>query len=50
MDKTGREEAIKLAGEEIWFANDKSKVKGLEEMVDPSKSLIAPLFNLVSRE
>jgi len=47
MNKTGRAEADKIAGEEIWFANDKAKIKDIPHIPDPSKKLVAPLFNLV---
>ncbi|KZT42003.1 hypothetical protein SISSUDRAFT_980784 [Sistotremastrum suecicum HHB10207 ss-3] len=43
----GREEANKIAGEQIWFANDKSKLKGIDGVIDPSLTPIAPFFNLV---
>ena len=48
MAKTGRTEANSLAGEEIVFKNEKSKVDEVEGMVAPSKKVIAPLFNIVS--
>ena len=49
IEKEGRKQADILAGEEIT-TNDKSKVKAAETdtLPDPSKKLIAPLFNLVS--
>ena len=50
MAKTGRTEADALAGEEIVFKNDKSKVDEVEGMVPPSKKVVAPLFNIVSVE
>ncbi|EJD05728.1 uncharacterized protein FOMMEDRAFT_139088 [Fomitiporia mediterranea MF3/22] len=48
IEKEGRKQADILAGEEIT-ANDKSKVKAAETdtLPEPSKKLIAPLFNLV---
>jgi hypothetical protein len=49
MAREGRKEADTLAGEEIIFHNDKSKVKEVEGMVAHDKKVIAPLFNLVSR-
>ncbi len=48
MAKTGRTEADALAGEEIVFKNEKSKVDEVEGMVPPSKKVVAPLFNIVS--
>ena len=48
MAKTGRKEADVLAGEEILFKNEKSKIDEAEGMVAPSKKVIAPLFNIVS--
>ena len=50
MAKAGRKEADSLAGEEIPFKNDKSKVDEVEGMVPPSKKVVAPLFNIVSVE
>ena len=47
MAKTGRTEADALAGEEIVFKNDKSKVDEVEGMVPPATKVIAPLFNIV---
>ncbi|TDL27254.1 hypothetical protein BD410DRAFT_410300 [Rickenella mellea] len=46
--KTGRKEADILAGEDI-LSNDKSKVQGkdVDFLPDPSKKIVAPLFNLV---
>ncbi|KAH8117226.1 hypothetical protein DFH11DRAFT_1573837 [Phellopilus nigrolimitatus] len=48
IGKEGRKEADILAGEEIT-SNDKSKIKAGEgqNLPDPGKKLIAPLFNLV---
>ncbi|KAI0721618.1 hypothetical protein C8T65DRAFT_201291 [Cerioporus squamosus] len=46
MAKTGRTEANTLAGEEIVFKNEKSKVDEVEGMVPPSKKVVAPLFNI----
>ncbi|ESK85966.1 nad dependent epimerase dehydratase family protein [Moniliophthora roreri MCA 2997] len=43
----GRKEADALAGEEIIFHNDKSKVKDVQGAPAPDKKVIAPLFNLV---
>ncbi|KAJ7074220.1 hypothetical protein C8F01DRAFT_1099684 [Mycena amicta] len=43
----GRKEADALAGEIIIFHNDKSKVADVKGMPDPTKKLVAPLFNLV---
>lgn len=48
MAPLGRKEADILAGEEIP-ANDKSKVKGVENLPSPDQKLVAPLFNLVSK-
>ena len=47
MAKTGRTEADALAGEEIVFKNDKSKVKEVEGMVPPDQKCVAPAFNIV---
>ncbi|KAJ7286050.1 hypothetical protein C8J57DRAFT_1286588 [Mycena rebaudengoi] len=46
-DIAGRKEANSLAGEEIIFHNDKSKVSAVEGMPSPTTKLVAPLFNLV---
>lgn len=43
----GREEANKVAGEDIYFANDKAKVQEVKGAPDPKAKLTAPLFNLV---
>jgi hypothetical protein len=46
--KLGRKEADVLAGEEIIFHNDKSKLKEVEGTVPADQKQVAPLFNLVS--
>ncbi|KAI0709040.1 hypothetical protein C8Q76DRAFT_799072 [Earliella scabrosa] len=46
MAKTGRKEADAIAGEEIVFKNEKSKVAEVEGMVPHSQKVIAPLFNV----
>jgi len=48
MSRVGREEALKLAREEIYWKNDKSKVTEVTGMPPPETKVIAPLFNLVS--
>jgi len=47
MAKLGRAEADRVAGEDIYFANDKDKVKDVKGAPAPSEKLVAPLFNLV---
>lgn len=47
MAITGRAEANKIAGENIYFANEKSKIASVQGVPDPKAELIAPLFNLV---
>jgi hypothetical protein len=47
MAEHGRAKADELAGEEIWWANDKSMLKDVPDMPDPAKKLTAPFFNLV---
>lgn len=47
MQKVGRAEADKLAGEEIHFALDKDLVKDLKGEPGPKEKVIAPFFNLV---
>ncbi|KAI0306760.1 NAD-P-binding protein [Multifurca ochricompacta] len=46
MSRVGRAEALSLAGEEIYWRNDKSKVTEVTGMPLPDKKIIAPLFNL----
>lgn len=46
MASLGRKEANALAGENI-FSNEKSKIKGVEDVPDHLTKLVAPLFNLV---
>ena len=48
MSRVGREEALKLAGEEIFWRNDRNKLTEATGMPPPEKKIIAPLFNLVS--
>jgi hypothetical protein len=48
MSRVGHEEALKLAGEEIVWRNDKNKLTEATGMPPPEKKIIAPLFNLVS--
>lgn len=48
MSRVGREEALKLAGEEVYWKNDKSKVTEVKGMPPPETKVFAPLFNLVS--
>ncbi|KAF8580694.1 hypothetical protein K439DRAFT_1648132 [Ramaria rubella] len=47
MAPLGRKEANKLAGEDIYFANDKAKLQEVKGAADPKAQLTAPLFNLV---
>ena len=48
VSRVGHDEAVKLAGEEILWKNDKSKVGEVKGMPPPDKKVIVPLFNLVS--
>ncbi len=48
MAKIGRTEANAIAGEEILFKNEKSKVKQVEGMIPADHKCIAPLFNIVN--
>jgi hypothetical protein len=48
MAPLGRKAADSLAGEEIVFHNNKSKVKDVQGMPPHDAKLIAPLFNLAS--
>jgi len=47
MSRVGRDGALKLAGEEIFWKNDKTKLSEVAGMQPPDKKIIAPLFNLV---
>jgi hypothetical protein len=47
MVPLGRKQADALAGEEIIFHNDKSKIKTIDGVPPHDKKLLAPLFNLV---
>lgn len=47
MAPLGRKTADSLAGEEIFFHNEKKKVKEVEGMPLHNQKLVAPLFNLV---
>jgi len=46
MSNLGRAEADRVAGEQLVFHNEKSKVKEVEGMVPHDKKCIAPLFNI----
>ncbi|PSR71146.1 hypothetical protein PHLCEN_2v12992 [Hermanssonia centrifuga] len=46
MAKIGRTEGNAIAGEEILFKNEKSKVKQVEGMIPADHKCIAPLFNI----
>lgn len=48
MAPLGRKTADTEAGEEIFFHNDKKKVKEVEGMPPHDQKLVAPLFNLVN--
>jgi hypothetical protein len=48
MSRVGREEALTLAREDIYWKNDKSKLTEVTGMPLPETKVIAPLFNLVS--
>lgn len=48
MAKTGRAEANTIAGEDIPFRNEKSKVSEVEGMIPHNQKVVAPLFNIVS--
>ncbi|ETW85694.1 hypothetical protein HETIRDRAFT_407618 [Heterobasidion irregulare TC 32-1] len=47
IGKLGRAEADKVAGEEIYFHNEKSKVAEVQGMPPADVKVVAPLFNLV---
>ncbi|KAF8522110.1 NAD-P-binding protein [Hysterangium stoloniferum] len=47
MGSIGRAEANKIAGEDIYFANDKAKIQDVKGAPDQKAKLTAPLFNLV---
>ena len=48
MAEIGREAGDKMAGEDIYFANEKTKIQDVKGVPDPKAKLTAPLFNLVS--
>jgi hypothetical protein len=48
MSHVGHEEALKLAGQEIFWKNDRSKLTEVTGMPPPEKKIVVPLFNLVS--
>lgn len=48
MSKVGRQEGNRVAGEDIYFCNDKVKIQTVKGAPDPKVKLTAPLFNLVS--
>lgn len=50
MSPIGRSSANSIAGEDILFHNEKSKVKEVEGMPPHDKKLVAPLFNLVRHD
>ena len=47
MSGVGRAEALNVAGEEIYWRNDKNKVREVAGMPPPEGKIFAPLFNLV---
>ncbi|KDQ13201.1 hypothetical protein BOTBODRAFT_56260 [Botryobasidium botryosum FD-172 SS1] len=47
IEPLGREAADRLAGEKMYFANEKGKVKDVEGVPAPEDVPVAPLFNLV---
>jgi len=46
MSHVGHEEALKLAGQEIFWKNDRSKLTEVTGMPPPEKKIVVPLFNL----
>ena len=47
MALLGRKSANQIAGQTIFFHNDKNKVKEVDGMLPPSEKPVAPIFNLV---
>lgn len=47
IEPIGREAANAIAGEKMYFANDKAKVRDVEGVVSPDETPVAPLFNVV---
>lgn len=47
MSRVGRTEALSVAGEEIYWRNDKNKVREVTGMPPHDRKIFAPLFNLV---
>lgn len=50
MEKKGRQQANKDAGEDIYFSNDKTVIQMVKGSPAPTTKLTAPFFNLVSPE
>lgn len=48
MEPLGRAEADKVAGEEVHFHNEKSKVSEVTGMPPATQKVVVPLFNIVS--
>lgn len=48
MAPLGRAEADKIAGEEVHFHNEKSKVSEVTGMPPANQKVVVPLFNIVS--
>jgi hypothetical protein len=49
MEPLGRKEADAVAGEKIFFQNDKKKIADVEGVTAATDIPIAPIFNLVIR-
>jgi len=47
MAREGRKSANQIAGQALFFHNDKSKVKEVDGMIPPHEKPVAPIFNLV---
>lgn len=47
IEPIGREGANAIAGEKMYFANDKAKVRDVEGVPSPDEIPVAPLFNVV---
>lgn len=49
ISQIGRQAANTVAGEDIYFANDKAKCQSVRGSPDAKAKLTAPFFNLVSQ-
>ena len=48
MAEIGHEAGDKMAGKDIYFTNEKTKIQDIKGVPNPKAKLTAPLFNLIS--